>query len=109
MSTAWHQRAPGQFSRGVQAAEATTDDGQSCVLFGDLSVPDRVRLPVQLGGGERAVRGTFREACPKHARERWGEGPPDAVQILDLGAGLHVAECPSCGWVFFDLEPRETT
>lgn len=101
MSTAWFSRTSGQFPSGVpRAVEVETDDGPA-VLVGDLSVPSRVRIPPELGGGERRVRGSFREACPKHDRARWGEG--SEVLVLDLGEDLLVAECPRCGFIFFSL------
>lgn len=101
--TAWFDRSPGQFVRGLmRAVEVETEMGPA-VLVGDLAVPDRVRLPPELGGGKVRVVGSFRACCPKHEPGRWGE--PGETLVLDLGK-LMVAECVTCGFVFFSFGER---
>lgn len=104
--TAWHRRRPGEFTTGPAAAEARTDDGEAVVLFGDLSVPDRVRLPPELGGGVERVIGHRWGTCPKHEPELWGaEG---TVPILTLANGFLVAECRTCaGFSIFTVSERK--
>lgn len=99
MGTFWYERTAGQGDvTPVAGAEAGSDEDGSSVLLFDArhTVPDRIRIPPELGGGEaRVVRAfTSRCVCDRHDTEvlesdRRSEGKP-----------LRVMECPTQGFLW---------
>lgn len=84
--TEWFERRPGDL------ASQGTDD-PSLVLVGD-GVPDWVRLPAELGGGQVKVLGHHTAPCPMCKSQH-------PVRHLRLKRGYGVAECGRCGFVWY--------
>jgi hypothetical protein len=110
MATAWFNRRAGEHGRAPSAAVAKREGPMvegGMVVFGDLRVPSRVRLPEAAGFGtdERRVLSHGWQGCPKHEPERWTE--PGRVLVFEVEpGGIFVAECPACGFSVFTLESR---
>lgn len=69
------------------------------VVFGDFDV---VRLPAELGGGERRVLSRHRDACP---HPHHGEDVRVHVLGEHQGGTLLLFECHRSGWTFARLGP----
>jgi len=81
---------------GDPVAQSTEDPAMQLV---GTFVPDWVTLPAELGGGRRTVQGHAVVRCPCGQRH--------AVQELDLGANLFVAECSFKGFLWYRRQPQE--
>lgn len=82
--TQWFEKKPGL------PPTAPEGEGEVCII-GD-TLPDWVRTPKELGSRQvRVLKGT-RDKCPKC----------NAVVLhLHLENGLHVAECPTHGFLWY--------
>lgn len=94
MSTLYFRRQAGS------SAMCHIAEDDSMLLIGDLSVPDVVRLPPELGGERRRVTGHASQACV------CGCAPAHGAQHLFLG-DLAVAECPVRGEFLWYRRPQE--
>ncbi len=96
--TLWVDRRPGQFEALVSAAVVDDSEGMGdgIVLMGDLRVPDRVRVPTELGGGEARVLRSWFERCPHPGCA----AAQHDVRWYELERGFYVAECVRAGFAW---------
>lgn len=111
MDTFWTTRRPGDCALPISAAVEDRgpfgEEGRA-ILFGDLRIPDRFRLPDDCpipGPSERRVVGHSRTGCPKHDPENFATG--DYLTTFELEGEVFVSECVVCGFVVFTLDDPE--
>lgn len=98
--TFWFDKRPGQHTlASVEHPDPRCDEAILLVMDGS-AVPDWVRLPPELGGGQRRVLSKDAAPCVQ-CRER------GFVYALDGDEGYHVSECMAgCGFSWFVFQDK---
>lgn len=94
---AFGNRSVGQRVMEVDAGHADDSEGPALVMSLGPVVPDVVRIPAQLGGGDRRVLRSFGAPCPTD--------PTHSALHYELDGTVQVAECQGCSEFLWYRKP----